>query len=191
MRSTLAIVVLLVALVASACGSDDGSGSDTETTTTVAETTTTTAAETTTTTVAETTTTTAAESTTTTSAGIQTAPVVPGEDEDVDAIVEAYLVVFDSTTSFEEKSPFVTDLAGLEDTVVAYEAAGEAVGGIQLRADEVGIDGDQARVIYAFLFAGNPAYSDLEGDAVLTDAGWQVTREFFCEIMASARVGCP
>lgn len=192
MRSTLAITVLLVALVASACGTDGGSGAESETTTTTAAptTTTTTTVPETTTTVAETTTT-VAETTTTTSAAIPTSPVVPGEDEDVDAIVEAYLVVFDSTTTFEEKSPFVTDLAGLEDTVVAYEAAGEAVGGIQLRADEVGIDGDQARVLYAFLFAGNPAYSDLEGDAVLTDAGWQVTREFFCEIMASARVGCP
>lgn len=190
MRSTLAIAVLLVALVASACGSDDGSGAESETTTTTAAPTTTTTVPETTTTVAETTTT-VAETTTTTSADIPTAPVVPGEDEDVDAIVEAYLAVFDSTTTFEEKALYVTDLAGLEDTVVAYEAAGEAVGGIQLRADEVGIDGDQARVIYAFLFAGNPAYTDLEGDAVLTDAGWQVTREFFCEIMASARVGCP
>ena len=52
-------------------------------------------------------------------------------------------------------------------------------------------DGDEAKVIYSFLFAGSPAYTDLEGDAVRTDVGWQITREFFCDIMTSARVGCP
>jgi hypothetical protein len=116
--------------------------------------------------------------------------VVPGADADVDAIVEAYLVVFDSTTSYDEKAPYITEPAGLEDTVIRYAEAGEDVGGIALSADEVGIEGNAARVIYSFLFAGNPAYTDLEGEAVQTDAGWQVTREFFCDIMASARVGC-
>ena len=115
---------------------------------------------------------------------------MPGEDQDVDDIVEAYLVVFDSATTFEEKAPFITDPTGLEGTVEAYAAAGDDVGGISLQADEVGIDGNDARVIYSFLFAGNPAYSDLEGDAVLSDAGWQITAEFFCEIMGLARVGC-
>jgi hypothetical protein len=116
---------------------------------------------------------------------------VPGADEDVDAIVEVYTVVFDSTTSYEEKAPYVTDFEGLEETVLAYEAAGEAMGGIALAADEVGIDGDEAKVIYSFLFAGSTAYTDLEGDAVRTEVGWQITREFFCDIMTSARVGCP
>jgi hypothetical protein len=122
---------------------------------------------------------------------IETSPVVPGEDPDVDAIVEAYFVVFDSATNYDEKVPFITDAAGLEETVVKYAAAGDDVGGIALQADEVGIDGNEARVIYTFLFAGNPTYTDLEGEAVLTDDGWQISREFFCQIMASARVGCP
>jgi hypothetical protein len=195
MRSKLTVAVAVLAVTAAACGSDDGGAESPEsesaaaTTTAVPETTTTT----TTTTIPETTTTTTTlpETTTTPEAGIPTEPVVPGADEDVDAIVEVYTVVFDSTTSYEEKAPYVTDFAGLEDTVVAYEAAGEAVGGIALSADEVGIEGDEARVLYSFLFAGNPAYSDLEGSAVRTDAGWQITREFFCDIMTSARVGCP
>lgn len=122
---------------------------------------------------------------------IETSPVVPGEDPDVDAIVEAYFVVFDSATNYDEKVPFITDAAGLEETVVKYAAAGDDVGGIALQADEVGIDGNEARVIYTFLFAGNPTYTDLEGEAVLTDDGWQISREFFCDVMASARVGCP
>jgi hypothetical protein len=196
MRSKLAVAVAVIAVMAAACASDDdgagasaNEGATTSTTTTVPETTTTT-----TTTVPETTTTTTTtvpETTTTTEASIPTEPVVPGADEDVDAIVEVYTVVFDSTTSYEEKAPYVTDFEGLEDTVVAYAAAGEAMGGIALSADEVGIDGDEAKVIYSFLFAGSPAYTDLEGDAVRTDVGWQITREFFCDIMTSARVGCP
>ncbi len=176
---------LLVALIAAACGGGT-SGDESET----AQTVTTSAAAETTTTAAPTTTTTTSAPGTTEASGTATSPVVPGEDADVDAIVEAYLVVFDSTTSYEEKAPYITDPAGLEDTVIRYAAAGEDVGGIALSADEVGIDGDAARVIYSFLFAGNPAYTDLEGEAVRTDAGWQVTRDFFCDIMSSARVGC-
>ena len=195
MRSRLVLVGAVLAVVAAACGSDEG-GLDVGAGEGAAETTTSTVVQTTTTstTVVETTTTTTTvpeTTTTTTEAGIPTEPVVPGADEDVDAIVEVYTIVFDSTTSYEEKAPYVTDFEGLEETVVAYEAAGETVGGIALSADEVGIDGDDARVIYSFLFAGNPAYSDLEGEAVRTDAGWQITREFFCDIMTSARVGCP
>lgn len=192
MRSIAVVVVMLVALVASACASDEGAdagAADDTTTTTVADTTTTTEA--TTTTAAETTTTTAAETTTTEAAGIPTEPVVPGADEDVDAIVEAYSVVFDSTTTYEEKAPYVADFEGLEGTVDAYAESGESFGGIEIAADEVGIEGDEARVLYSFLFAGTAAYSDLEGSAVRTEAGWQITRDFFCEIMTLARVGCP
>ena len=163
----IAIVTVIVSmLVATACG-----GGEEETTTTLGTTTTVTAA-----------------ATTTTAAG---SGIVPGEDPDVDAIVEAYTVVFDNTTTFEEKAPYITDPTGLEDTVAAYATAGEAVGGIVLRATSVTVAGDTASVVYDFLFAGNPAYQGLEGDAVKTDAGWQVTREMFCGVMTSAQVGCP
>ncbi len=182
------VLVILVAVLAAACGAAEEAAAP-ETTTTEATTTTTTEAPTTTTT----STTTIVPPTTTTAASdeIETSPVVPGEDSDVDAIVEAYGVVFDSATSFDEKAPFITDATGLEETVEKYAAAGDEVGGIALQADRVGIDGNEARVIYSFLFAGNPAYTDLEGEAVLTDDGWQIGREFFCQIMVLARVGCP
>jgi len=180
------VLVALVAVLAAACGTAEDSTAS-ETTTTVAATTTVAP----TTTAAPTTTLPASTTTTTEAEGIETSPVVPGEDADVDAIVEAYVVVFDNTTSFEEKVPYLTDPDGLEETVAKYEVAGEEFGGIALQADRIGIDGADALVIYSFLFAGNPAYEDLEGDAVLTDAGWQITRDFFCTIMALARVGCP
>lgn len=169
------VLMSVIAVLAAACGTTEEAAAP--------DTTTTTASATTTTTVPATTTTVADE-------GIETSPVVPGESQDVDDIVEAYLVVFDSATTFDEKSPFITEPDGLEEIVDKYAAAGDGVGGIKLQADEVGVDGDEARVIYSFLFAGNAAYSDLEGDAVLTDAGWQITTEFFCEIMELSRVGC-
>jgi len=182
------VLVALVALLAAACGtSEEAAAPDTTTAkATTTSTTTSTVAPTTT----STSTTLAPVTTTTVVDGIETSPVVPGEDQDVDDIVEAYLVVFDSETTFEEKAPFITEPAGLEGTVEAYAAAGDDVGGIALQADRVGIDGNDALVIYSFLFAGNAAYSDLEGEAVLTDAGWQIGTEFFCEIMELARVGC-
>lgn len=178
------VLVVLVAIVTAACAaSEDAAAPDTATT----------QAPTTTTQAPITTTTTTLPSTTTTTEAdeIQTSRVVPGEDADVDAIVEAYRVVFDSATTFEEKAPFITDVAGLEETVTKYIAAGDEFGGITLQADRIGIEGDDALVIYSFLFAGNAAYSDLEGEAVLTDEGWQISREFFCTIMVLARVGCP
>lgn len=185
------VLVALVALLAAACGtSEEAAAPDTTST----EATTTSTEATTTSTVVPTTTSTsttlAPVTTTTVVDGIETSPVVPGEDQDVDDIVAAYLVVFDSKTTFEEKAPFIAEPAGLESTVEAYAAAGEGLGGIALQADRVGIDGNDALVIYSFLFAGNAAYSDLEGEAVLTNAGWQIGTEFFCEIMELARVGC-
>ena len=187
------MLLLFVVFATTACGggsSADNAEEPAPASTAVAETSTTT----TTSAPATTTTTTSAPTTTTAAPAdapeIATSPVVPGEEEDVDAIVAAYLVVFDSSTFFDDKAPYITDPSGLEGTVEKYAEAGDSVGGIALSADEVGIEGDNARVIYSFLFAGNPAYRDLEGEAVRTDAGWQITTEFFCEIMASARVGC-
>jgi hypothetical protein len=117
--------------------------------------------------------------------------VVPGEDADVDAVVEAYMVVFDSSTTMAEKTPYLVDPEGLEDTVTKYTTNGELMGGVSLDPKSVIVDGDTAVVYYDFLFGGNPSYTDLTGDAVKTEEGWQITREMFCGIMTSARAGCP
>jgi len=141
-----------------------------------------------TTTLATTTTTT----TTTSEAGAtpDLVPVTAGEDADVDAIAAVYTVVFDSTTTYEEKAPFIVEPDGLESTVEQYTAAGDSVGGILLDVTAVGIADDTAAVQYDLLFAGSPFQQDQLGDAVRTAAGWQVTREFFCSIMELARVPC-
>jgi hypothetical protein len=195
----LIVFGMVAALIAAACGSADEDANAAVATTTAAVPAATTAAVPAATTTAAPATTTTAPATTTTEAlpatteapQIPTVPVVPGEDEDVDAIVEAYSVVFDSATSYEEKVPYLVEPDDLEATVAEYSETGKAFGGVTLEAKEVGIAGDDALVIYDFLFGGNPAYPDQEGDAVRTDAGWQITREMFCSIMASARVGCP
>lgn len=117
--------------------------------------------------------------------------IVPGENPEIDVIVEAYAIVFDSSTTFEEKAAYIDDPSGLEDTIATYASTGTAVGGVTARADAVTLDGESANVTYTLLFGGNPTYSDLEGTAVLTSDGWKVTRDMFCSVMASARSACP
>ena len=192
-RMKSAAIILALAVFAAACANDGGDAEvlPAASATTIATPTTTTTTTITPTTTTTTPTTTTAAATTTAAPPVSTAPVVLGEDPDVDAIVAAYSVVFDSATSYEEKAAFLTDAVGLEDTVAGYEATGESLGGVTLEAKEVGIAGDEALVLYDFLFGGNPAYSGLEGDAVRTDDGWKVTRDMFCRIMDLARVGCP
>lgn len=164
-------------LLVSACGGSDS-----------ADTTTSSAADTTTTTAAVTTT---VETTTTAGeGGGATEPIVPGENSDADEIANVYTVVFDSKTTFEEKAPFIVDSDGLEATVDAYAAAGAGVGDIFLEATAVGIDGDVAVVMYDLLFGGAVFQPDQTGDAVRNDGTWQVTHEYFCSVMALARVSC-
>ncbi len=179
------LVLAAFALVAAACGGSEDAGSDdvvavptTAVTTTAAPTTTTEAAATTTT---------AAPATTTTAAP----SIVPGEDADVDAIVTAYTLAFDSTSDYESKAPYIDDPSGLEDTVAAYLTTGETMGGVGVVVTNVVVNGSEADVTYDLLFNNNPTYPDLPGTAVLTDAGWQVPRTVFCALMSSARVGCP
>ena len=172
---------LAVALIAAACGGAEVADTPAETTTTQATTTTTEAP---TTTAAPTTT--IAATTTTAAAGI-----VPGEDADVDAIVLAFQIAFDSVSTYEMKAPYIEDPEGLEDTVTAYLSTGTAMGGIGVAVKAVTIEGDTAKVTYDLLFNDNPTYPDLKGDAVKTADGWKVPRKMFCSLMSSARVGCP
>ncbi len=187
-RLTPALVAL--ALVIAACGSDNPASAGDTTTTSAPPTTQAEPDPTTTTTLAETTTT-AQATTTTTTADIPLAPVEAGADADVDAIVAVYAVVFDSTTSFEEKAALITEPDGLESTVETYASTGDSVGGVTATVTAVGIAGSEAKVEYTLEFSGNPTYPNLKGTAVLTDTGWQVSREMFCGIMASARSACP
>ena len=184
------VLVLAVTLLAAACGS--GSETDAQGDTTVPApplTTTTTEAPAPATTLPPTTTTTTTVAATTTTA----APtgIVPGEDPDVDAIVLAYQIAFDSVSDFETKAPYIDDPSGLEETVALYLVTGETMGGIGVVVKEVTVDGDAATLIYDLLFNDNPTYPDQDGRAVRTEVGWQVPRGAFCGLMASARVGCP
>ena len=179
MKSMIALVAALSVVVA-ACGSGTDATSDTTApapTTTIQSTTTTPPPSTTTTVVPETTTSEPASE--------------PASPQDTEAITAAYDIVFSSETTYEEKAPLLDDATGLEDTVLEYTETGESMGGVALTAKEITVDGSVATVIYDLLFGGTPTYPDLTGDAVLIDGTWKVTREMFCSIMTSARVGCP
>lgn len=183
-------LVLALAIIAAACSSGD----TVESTAATAQPQTTTTAEpavpTSTTTVPATTTTppttTVASTTTTTTGGI-----VAGEDPDVDGVVLTYQIVFSSDTTYDEKAPYIVDPTGLEETVATYQETGESMGGIALAPTAITINSEVAEVQYDLLFGGTPTYTDLSGDAVLVDGVWMVTREMFCGMMTSARVGCP
>jgi len=185
MTSSRRLLVLIAgfSIIVAVCGIDDSTSNTTE-----AEAVTTTAPPATTappetsTTVAETPTTTEAEAPTTTEA--EAAEIVPGENPDVDAIVAVYQVVFDSTTTYEEKAPYIEDSEGLEGTVETYSSTGDSVGGVTALPAEVTISGDLAEVVYTLYFSGNPTYPGLDGSAILTDEGWKVSRDMFCRVMA-------
>ncbi len=182
----LTLMILVLGLVAAACGGTAGVEVADSPATRASSTTTTTEAATTTTTEATTTTT---EATTTTAAAEE--GIVAGQDPDVDAIVLAYTIALDSVSPFEDKAPYIDDPTGLEETVAKYLETGESMGGIGVWPTAVTIDGDTAVVTYDLLFGGNPTYPDLTGPAVKTAEGWKITRAGFCSLMGSARVGCP
>jgi hypothetical protein len=185
----LTVFIVLLALSAVACGTEAEPAAAPATSTIETPTTTSTpptTAATTTTTAVPTTTTTAPPTTTTTTAGI-----VPGEDADVDAVVIAYETVFDSETSYEDKAAYLDDPSGLEDTVQRYFDTGELTGRVTIEATAVEIGGDTATITYTILFGGAPTYADQKGEATRGESGWQVSRDAFCALMTSARVGCP
>ena len=163
MRRVL-VLTAAIAIVATACASasDDVQGENTVTTTTV-------------------------QATTTTSA---LATSTPSNDDD-EAIATLYEIVFSSDTTYEEKASLIDDPSGLEETVAKYTKTGESMGGVDLAATSITVIGDTAEVTYDLLFGGNPTYPDLTGNSIRVNGTWVVTRELFCSVMASARVGCP
>jgi iron complex transport system substrate-binding protein len=128
-------------------------------------------------------------------AGTSTAPAgdaAPGVGEDAsEAAATAWSVVFDSTTSFEDRAPHLEDADALASTIEAYIAAGSTMGGISLAPTDVTVDGDTATITYDVLFGENPAYGDQTGEMTLVDGVWTVARDEFCSFMASARNPCP
>ncbi|MCL1586781.1 MAG: hypothetical protein M3092_00050 [Actinomycetia bacterium] len=181
----VSVLIAAIAIVATACSSASDASR-------IAEATTTSASSVATTMVEPTTTTTTADLTTTTlRTPTTTSAFAPASDEDAAEITALYEIVFSSETTYEEKAPLIDDPSGLEETVAKYTETGETLGGVGLVAKTITVGGDLASVTYDLLFSGNPTYPDLTGDAIRVDGAWLVTREMFCSIMTSARVGCP
>ena len=133
------VLAVAIVVVVAACGdtADNEPSEPAETTATAAP------ATTTTTTTAAPTTTTVAPTTTTSAA----ATIVPGEDSEVDAVVLAYTVAFDSTSDYAAKAPYIEDPSGLEETVVGYLDIGETMGGVGVVVTSVTIEGEEAQVV--------------------------------------------
>ena len=112
-------------------------------------------------------------------------------DADQQAVADAWSVVFDSTSSFDDKAPHLEDADSLQSTIDAYAAAGDGMGGIALDPTAVRVDGDLATLTYDVVFGGSAAYTALEGEMTLVDDVWRVSRDEFCSFMASARTPCP
>ncbi|MFN3216857.1 MAG: iron-siderophore ABC transporter substrate-binding protein [Acidimicrobiales bacterium] len=109
---------------------------------------------------------------------------------ETEAAAAAWSVVFDSTTSFEDKAPHLEDADALASTIEAYTEAGSMMGGISLAPTDVTVEGDTATITYDVLFGENPAYGDQTGEMTLVDGVWTVSRDEFCGFMASARNPC-
>lgn len=109
---------------------------------------------------------------------------------EADAAAAAWSVVFDSTTSFEDKAPHLEDADALASTIEGYAESGSMMGGISLAPTDVTVDGDVATITYDVLFGENPAYGDQTGEISLVDGVWTVSRDEFCSFMASARNPC-
>ena len=118
-------------------------------------------------------------------------PAAGGDGVAEEAVETAYLTVFDSEVSFDEKLPYLEDAEQLRSTFESFADTAERFGGISLEPTSVVVDGDEAEVTYDVLFGGSAAYTDMSGDAVLRDGVWMVTRARFCAFMSSARVSCP
>ncbi len=187
MNRLLAVLAALALVVVACGGGDDVGAAATTGTEAPATTDASPTSQAPTTTLAATTT----EAPTTTTTTATPGGIVAREDPEVDAVVQAYSIAFDSVSGYEEKALYIDDPSGLEETVAAYLETGETFGGVTVNATSVTISGDTAEVGYDLLFNGNPSYPDLTGTAILTPDGWKVPRDVFCWLMNAARVGCP
>lgn len=176
----LLCLLAVVALGAAACGSGETVAEP------VVEEVVTTAAPSTT--IAETTTTSEAEPTTTVAADDESATVDPATPEG--AAMTAWSTVFDSTIAFEVKAPHLENSEALETSNTGYAAAVEAMGGIALQATAATVDGEIATITYDVYFGENAAYTQLEGEAVLTNGVWVVSEASYCDFLGSARTPC-
>ena len=104
---------------------------------------------------------------------------------------DTWALVFDSTVAYDVKAAHMEDAEALQGTVESYTAAGDAMGGISLVPTAVVVDGDAATLTYDVMFGEETAYTALEGEMSLVDGVWVVSREEFCNFMASARNACP
>jgi iron complex transport system substrate-binding protein len=102
----------------------------------------------------------------------------------------AWTTVFDSTIAFDDKAAHLAEASALRPTIESYTAVGASMGGIMLVPTAVVVVGDVAMVTYDVIFGGTAAYTALTGEIERLDGEWVVSRDEFCDFMASARNPC-
>ncbi|MEM7338721.1 MAG: iron-siderophore ABC transporter substrate-binding protein [Actinomycetota bacterium] len=115
-------------------------------------------------------------------------------DADVDpesqAAIDAFVAVYDSSADWATKAPHLEDADALEASNEAYREGGDGLGGIRLEATAAEISGDVATITYDVIFGENAAYNDLSREITLIDGTWVVSRDDYCDFLATARTPC-
>ncbi|PIE25740.1 MAG: hypothetical protein CSA62_00090 [Planctomycetota bacterium] len=117
-------------------------------------------------------------------------PAAPSFDADQQKVADAWAIVFDSSTGFDDKAAHIEDADQLQSSIETFGTTGTTMGGIALKPTGVDITDDAATVTFDVIFAGTPVHSGLTGQMSLVDGTWQVSHTEFCGIMTQAQIPC-
>lgn len=113
------------------------------------------------------------------------------DDPEVQAAVDAFALVFDSTADWEAKAPHLEDAGVLQEPNESFRQAGSVLGGIKLEPTAAAIAGDTVTVTYDVFFGPIAAFDGLTRTITLVDGRWTVSRSDFCDVLSSAGTRCP
>ncbi|MEM8923450.1 MAG: hypothetical protein AAF962_25035 [Actinomycetota bacterium] len=112
------------------------------------------------------------------------------DDPEVQAALDAFAVVYDSSADWEAKAPHLEGAADLQASNDGYQQAGETMGGISLAPTAAVVEGETATITYDVLFGSNAAYNDLTRTITMVDGVWTVSRDDYCDFLSTARTPC-
>jgi len=98
---------------------------------------------------------------------------------------------FDKASSVDERVALVEDGTALTEAIGMVKS-NPFIGQATAAVKRVTFEGAaKATVLYDILVGATPALPDAQGIAVLTDAGWQVSKETFCSLAGLALGAAP
>jgi hypothetical protein len=118
----------------------------------------------------------------------------PPDDRAVDAVIGAYATVFGATTDDAARTEALQDGSTIGHLIHQARARfPQASDGVVIEALRF-VEADLAEVRFSVLLGSGPLGAGgfpFEGQAVLRDGRWQVSRQTFCQLLAMAGVHCP